>query len=131
MKKTKFRAWDKNIKKMSSVFDIQDYADANDSDLGDGKLPNIDRDNLELMQFTGLLDKKGKEIYEGDIVEIFEIISSGIMGDNLSSLGYREVIFSNGLYGFNNGFGQALRLITNKTKVIGNIYENASLLNNK
>lgn len=60
MREIKFRAWDK--KDMKMVFD------ESWSWFSDVYMPEVDGINHFLMQFTGLTDKNGKEIYEGDIV---------------------------------------------------------------
>jgi uncharacterized phage protein (TIGR01671 family) len=66
-----------------------------------------------LMQYTGLKDKNGVEIYEGDITK--EQI--GLRSDEIS-----VVMFKNGYF---NAHG---RNIYDKMEVIGNIYQNPELL---
>lgn len=92
MREIKFRAWDLEKKKMSGVFNLDDYAIDQDGEFGDCEYPSLSEDTLGfkatgvLMQFTGLKDKNGKEIYEGDVVETLED-------------GNTEVIFQDGMFG--------------------------------
>lgn len=59
MRKIKFRAWDKIRKFMITIFD--------NTTTDEWFLPNM-KEDYEVMQYTGVHDIYGNEIYEGDIV---------------------------------------------------------------
>ncbi len=62
MREIKFRAWDKHWKIKKMLFFVLFGTD-------EGCVEATDITNAEIMQFTGLLDKNGKEIYEGDVIQ--------------------------------------------------------------
>ena len=73
MREIKFRAWDKQTKKMwmSKCYLLIDIANGRPfNTVEDMYMP---KDRYILMQYTGLKDKNGKEIYEGDICKIKNI----------------------------------------------------------
>ena len=79
-------------------------------------------EEIELMQSTGVLDKDGQEIFEGDIVKMAK--------DVYSDPTYYEVIrHRGGAYRLeSNQHGCELWLRHTNCEVIGNIYENPELL---
>ena len=65
MREIKFRAWDNKQKLMSMPMNISDMVSSCVETWFSSGLCYYK--NLEWLQFTGLKDKNGKEIYEGDI----------------------------------------------------------------
>jgi len=132
MREIKFRAWDG--KRMGNVVEM-DFA---------GNAPNhkivfarsFDTEMLfphdivgVLMQYTGLKDKNGKEIYEGDIVRYYYYVDYGQTGELKECLSPEVVKWSDMWTGFTpikhwSSYGEQLRTC----EVIGNIYENPEIL---
>jgi len=100
-----FRAWEHDRKKMCYGYQYN---------IGDAE-----QNKYPLMQFTGLKDKNGKEIYEGDIVShLHSADTCVVVFQKETAMFLAEEIGDEKL-----GFG-----IEDVTEVIGNIYENADLL---
>lgn len=133
----KFRAYDGGS--LSRMYQPEDVMVGNgniwinDEDFDAGEW--IVNNDLELMQSTGLKDKDGQEIFEGDIVKRDgvkrpEVVRFGEWTD-VDSLGYKEQYI--GFYFESEHEGQEwLHSVepqfNHLYKVIGNIYENPQLL---
>ena len=130
----KFRAWDSWRKRMSVVDRI--YMDTKGVRLYDdfGEYWRDFRD-VELMQSTGLRDKNDKEIFEGDVVKRYrspffkakwEYQIETVIKEKASLLLGREFGKNFGTIPFDSPFAESVLL-----EVIGNIYENPELLEDK
>ncbi len=107
----KFRAWDKNKMEYNPIA----YDEWTSECQPLNPVINSIQSNLShpqiLMQFVGLLDKQGKEIYEGDIVKHY----------GLSHTSERKVKWKNaGFYPF-----ATCQIYPEDCEIIGNIYENS------
>lgn len=99
-------------------------------DLWDEDMGKINQDNLDkttIGQFTGLLDKQGKEIYEGDILQINAESNIQLKNHNYTAIIKWEECNSRFVADDNGGSWHCSRWY--KDEVIGNIYENSDLLN--
>ncbi|MCK5132415.1 MAG: hypothetical protein KAR40_09735 [Candidatus Sabulitectum sp.] len=131
--KIKVRAWNENTKVMVDLQKITPLA------LADGMSTQLSLQggsglfipflkSMKLMQFTGLLDKNGKEIYEGDVVKLGRLPTEEEPEDDEN---IAEVIFSKGQFWCTHyGFPVHSWACNDKCfiEVVGNIYENPELL---
>ena len=119
MRETKFRAYHKERKEMFEIASI-DFEEKKAA-LSNGiiKLLNVDSKQFELLQYTGLKDKNGKEIYEGDIYHV---------GDK--NIRYLAVWFDSGFEGkqLRSTSYTGLKSWAKDIEILGNIYENPELL---
>ena len=123
----KFRAWDKEFKEMvhvnALVFDEQVIK----ATYQNGNIVKDDVKNYELMQSTGLKDKNGKEIFEGDIlaIETYEgILNVNIFWDRKHAL----FMFESKKYNEKDLLAELVEDNTYPFEITGNIYENPELL---
>lgn len=122
MREIKFRVYIKSLKKIEAVREIsfggkEILGIRVSSFITDSYITEMD---YELMQYTGLKDKNGKEIYEGDILK-------DIKTEKISQIYWNGITASFKLKG---EIGEDNELFdVHGSEIIGNIYENPELLN--
>lgn len=79
-------------------------------------------------QFTGLVDKYGKKIFEGDIIKTREFGKDSGYGVNFNDFDVFEVIYSSASFKLNNARRMFYLSKGQRIEVIGNIYDNKELL---
>lgn len=118
----KYRAWDKELQTMLdvSLIDFKKGVLVGEHwEFGETNFMNFDE--IVLMQSTGLLDKNGKEIFEGDILGTKDGLLNGVV-EYRSDLG----MWTNSLIRYNNF--ERLCTVANSREIIGNIHENPEFL---
>ena len=113
MRPIKFRVWEDSYFSLSEALE-----------LGYAVIQHNRPDSFEIEggfestvieQFTGLLDKNGKEIYEGDIVRCFDNSGEKVYDREVDFYGFRQEIWGEEYDG------------NTRVEVIGNIHENPEL----
>lgn len=113
MREIKFRTWDKLNKEMINIESIN----FQERRVYKNDVSYRNFNDTELMEYTGLKDMKGKEIYEGDI--LFETFREE----------YFKVVFENGSFRAEvDEYSLDLEDYAHICEVVGNIYESPELM---
>ena len=121
MREIKFRVWNKELEFMVMIEPIShikwflDNTFYFDSNTMESESFRTKIEDVILMQYTGLKDKNGKEIYESDIID--------------TDYGTSIVFFEDGRFRYEFSLDiDDLHYVANECKIIGNIHENPELL---
>lgn len=119
MRELKFRFWDEETKQMMDAKKASEFGKHYITFNGKVVQPAILKPGI-LMQFIGLTDRNGKEIYESDIVKVEDRIMT-VIWDKFGAIAWAFKHSTSGcefIYSYHN----------EKYEVLGNIYENPELL---
>lgn len=122
-RKIKFRAYI-NGRQMINIISIkwikgQDYFLCKYHPILKDFIDEVQIKKKDLLQYTGLHDSKGKEIYEGDILKMFDRDIQEVKWDRFTDTDDRGMAYG---FCFDNSCDE------HNLEVIGNIYENPELL---
>lgn len=158
MREIKFRAWDKDYKKMITNFllpesktfgmhrmaisftgEVFTFTDWDMAEYDEDEMYNSAKypSRFKIMQYTGLKDTNGKEVYEGDIVrmhfffENYHPVTLGAFEDEEEIVCKLSITPLGVYFGNNNMTGYLCDYLedpSEELEVIGNIYENPELI---
>lgn len=133
MREIKFRAWDKEKKRMVIVASYEFLPFSGDTVIQwdnekQYRESGVIEERLELMQFTGLHDKNGKEIYEGDIrqFDTTDLRMKELHYKFKGDVRYNYCMFY--IVDTSNDVPYNIYNVYQHIEVIGNIHENPELL---
>lgn len=135
----KYRAWMKSLKWMCDVtnisFDSKFVDICQQEDTERYTEMSVEFDEITLMQSTGLFDRNGKEIFEGDIIRTTRFLGradeiGGFYEYEKDYVGVVKVL--EGSWVIDTGsVAVRLRSEIDESEVLGNVYENPELLEDK
>lgn len=148
----RFRAWLKKEQKMDNEIDHISWLEDELYCIGDGITYMVLAEDLVLMQSTGLKDKNGKEIFEGDILkfndEWNEYCHEGYVDGSVEGINFVEVVRGEACFEFGKtkypdsslfilmedehlNFKDFIKSEDFEFEINGNVYENPELLEEK
>ena len=128
----KFRVWSEDQKTYDYKFPYNSIGDFYVSsrgkvfsDFGNTVAPEVRQEAFIVEQYTGLKDRNGKEIYEGDIVTMEYDL------DDLEPSDYYVITFSDGCFRISDIHETEVGSYLSSWQIMGNIHENLDLIGGK
>jgi hypothetical protein len=122
MREIKFRAWDKKKKIMAEVLTLIHNGRVEVSIQDSGPFLWREVEDIEIMQYTGIKDKNGKEVYEGDVFSPNKYWKNSVIA--WMDSGRYMLIKNHGCIEISTSDGFCLE----EHEIIGNLYENPELI---